>query len=54
LPVYFVYILRYTSHIFSAMNNIDQILTTAHIATALLIIAFVLVVTVLRKTLERK
>ena len=36
------------------MNNIDDLLTDAHIATALIIIAFVLVVTVLRKTLERK
>ncbi len=36
------------------MNNVSDILTGAHIATALIIIAFVLVVTVLRKTLERK
>jgi len=36
------------------MNNISDILTGAQIATALIIIAFVLVVTVLRKTLERK
>ena len=35
-------------------NNIDDILTGAHIGTALIIIALVLVVTVLRKTLERK
>ena len=36
------------------MNNIDDILTGAQIATTLIIIAFVHVVTVLRKTLERK
>jgi hypothetical protein len=36
------------------MNNFDSMLTGAHIATALLIIAFVLVVTVLRKSLDKK
>ena len=36
------------------MKNIDDMLNGAQIATALIIITFVLVVTVLRKTLERK
>jgi len=36
------------------MNSIPDILTGAQIATALIIIAFVLVVTVLRKSLDKK
>ncbi len=36
------------------MKNIDDILTGAQIATARIIIAFVLILTMLRKTLERK
>jgi hypothetical protein len=36
------------------MYNLDDAFSLAHIATALIIIAFVLVVTVLRKNLDKK
>lgn len=36
------------------MNNFDQFMSNAQIGTALIIIAFVLVITVLRKNLEKK